>query len=524
MNKTFVIGHKNPDTDSICASVAYAELKNILGFKCEAKRLGTLNEETKFAFKTFNVEAPDVLKDARCRLEDVELDKAIEINKNDSCNAAYNLVVQTNNRTLFVCDNHKLIGIVSISDLTSIRLLNNKKREELLAKSSIRLIASDLNANIINETESFSINGKVSLYNPSIDLKERIILISNKEDLDKIDDNVGLVIYAGKEKVENKSFNLIETNMAIEDILRIIYEAIPVSLIMTSDYYSCNSKDYVDDVSSKIISTRFRCYPVIDDQGIIIGSISRYHLFNYKKHRFILVDHSSKSQTINNIDGAEIIEIVDHHHIGDITTTKPIYYRNQTCGCTCSIVYQLYKENNIVPRKEIAGLMLSAIISDTIYFISQTTTVLDINYAEELASIADVDLHDYAKKLLNASVKLKDADVVDIMTRDLKQYTFNGFKIAVGQTNYNNIQDVQSRQEEFKNELLKYQEDKGYHLLIMMFTSVKADGTLFYFFGPKSSCMFDILETKIDNHSCYDTNIISRKQQLIPLLSKALEQ
>ena len=531
MKHTYVIGHKNPDTDSIASAIAYAELKNKLGFNVIPKRLGTLNEETKFATKFFDVEAPDVMHDARTKLGDIELDKVITVDVNSSCNNAYKNIIQSSTKTLFAMDNDSLAGIVSISDLTSIRLMSQSEREKLLSSSNIKLIANDIDGEILNDT-SFNSNGKIVIYNESLKNLEGYIVLTNSSDSLNviIDKKPSLIIYVGGivdnayiDKCKKTNVSLIKTKMSIEDIVIMIYEAVPVHLIMTKEMIVYNADEYIEDIASKIISTRFRSYPVVNANKELIGSVSRFHLFNYDKNSFILVDHSSMIQTIDNIDQAEVIEVVDHHHIGDIQTNVPIDYRNKTCGCTCSIIYQMFKENDIVPTKKTAGMMLSAIISDTLYFISNTTTVFDIDAANELAKLAEVDLNSYARDLLSASVNLTNANIDELIQRDLKQYDLFGNKVAIAQTNYNKISDIQLRLSEFKDKLSKFQVDRNFDLLVMMFTSVTADGAMFLFFGPKSNAMFDIIETKFDNNSGFDTTIISRKQQLVPKLSKALQ-
>lgn len=261
----------------------------------------------------------------------------------------------------------------------------------------------------------------------------------------------------------------------------------------------------------------------MDNEGNIVGAVSRYHLLKYEPKKFILVDHSSKMQTINNIDNAEVEEIIDHHHIGNIETSKPIFYRNQKCGCTCSIIAQLYKENGIVPDKAMAGIMLSAIVSDTLNFKSKTTTQFDIKQAEELSKLAEVDLNDYALQMLSASVALKDSTPTQILNRDLKIYEIGKYKIGIGQTNYRNIEDIQKLIPSFKENLEKEQSEKGLDLMIMMFTHVMAEGTMFVYNGPLSYVMNDLIATVFDHTSGYDHEIISRKQQLIPKLSNILK-
>ena len=282
--------------------------------------------------------------------------------------------------------------------------------------------------------------------------------------------------------------------------------------------------EYVDDVAKKMANTRYRSYPVLDIEGKAVGAVSRYHLLNYRRKKFILVDHSAKNQAINNIEDAEIEEIIDHHHIGNIETSYPIFYRNQRCGCTCTIIAQLYKENGITPSAQMAGIMMSAIISDTLHFKSATTTQLDKDIAYGLAEIAGVDLDHYADEMLSASVALKESTPTQILNRDLKTYDMGKYKIAIGQTNYKNIEDIQAILPAFRQQLEKEQTTKQFDLMVMMFSHIMAEGTMFVYSGPLSYVMNEIIDTKFDDHSGYDHDIISRKQQLMPKLSVILKQ
>ena len=234
----------------------------------------------------------------------------------------------------------------------------------------------------------------------------------------------------------------------------------------------------------------------------------------------MLVDHSAKNQAINNIMDASIEEIIDHHHIGDIQTEKPIFYRNMKCGCTATIISILYQENGLLPDEKYSGILLSAILSDTLNFKSATTTELDKVTASWLAKRAGIeDMDAYAKEMLSASVSLTDALPSELLNRDLKHYEMGKYKIAVGQTNYVNMADVQLILPEFKENMEKEQQDRKLDLLVMVFTHVLAEGSLLLFYGPLSYVMKDIVEINFDDNSGYDKDIISRKQQLIPKLS-----
>ena len=531
----YIVGPKNPDTDSISSALSYAALKKALGEEAVACRLGPLSEETKFATKYFDIEAPMYIDDARSRVKEIVLDKAVTVKENTTCNEAINKAMCNNSRTLCVVDDEeRLTGIISSSDMLSIRMMNKASKEELLTASDINAFARDCGGIIVNKSDRIS-NGKVFVYNQQHfknEYENAIVLVNSEMMvLDCIHENPALIIYASNEIddvlsmiVKQKDISLIKTKISIEDVLELIHESIPVSLLMSRNIVSINENEYMEDVSRRLLQTRYRSYPVVNDEKKLVGMISRWHCSNYQKKEFVLVDHSSRTQTIDNIEFAEIVEVIDHHHIGGISTNKPIYYRNQIVGCTCTIIYELYKENDAAVEPKIAGMMLSAIISDTLNFKSKTTTRKDIKAARELADIAGVNLEEYAMKLLSASVNLKTEDFQKLMESDLKNYVFNNYKVAVGQTNYMDISQIQIHIDDYKKKISDYQINNKYDLLIMMFTSVKGDGTMFMFYGPKSEIMGEIIEETFDFNSGFDKKIISRKQQLVPILSKKLSE
>ncbi len=536
----YIIGHKNPDTDSIASALAYADLKRQLGQEALACRLGTLNEETKFATRYFDIEAPELMIDARSMLKDIKLDEPVFIDKDDTINDAYHKVMKTNSKTLYVKDKKdRFLGIVSMGDLASLRIKSKAQRTRFMRYATLKTLAHDLKGKIINDAP-FKTSGeiqmvtKTSLENLKDAIQETIAIVTDNEGLQaEVIDMKPAVMIIGFgmrpsevviKKAKEKAIPIIVSKMAPIEMIRIIYEAISVKYIMSKDIIAYHIDDYVEDVATEIATTRFRAYPVIDDKGSVVASLSRFHLFRYPKKKFILVDHSSLSQTIDNIDKAEIKEIIDHHHIGNVETKRPIFYRNECTGCTATIIYHLYLENGKLPDRKIAGMMLSAIISDTLYFKSETTTDKDRLAARSLAKIADVKLEEYASEFLASSVNLKDGDVKDLLKSDLKAYEFAGHKIVVGQTNYQNIEDIQLRIKDFEVAMQDELEAKGYDLIVMMFTHVLAEGTMFMYYGKLAKIMPQIIESSFDEHSGYDHKIMSRKQQLIPAISEILER
>lgn len=537
----YVIGHRNPDSDAICSALAYAELKKQLGENAIACRLGPLNDETKFILNRFKMENPLLLKDARSQLKDIDMDKPSLINENCSLHEAWNIMISTSNRSLFVLNNaNSLVGIVSTSNLSLVRMLSEEELNQLMATASLEAIAKTTNAEIVHGVDNFKSDGKVFV----VTLKETKDFKKGFEGsiciLSDGDENQRNLILCGckclvitcDQKVDSEIVELAQkhgcailaTKLDTMAVAVVIKESFSIKEIMTKNIISFNEEEFVNEVASKMMKSRVRSYPVLNNEGAIVGAISRYHLQNYRRKRFVLVDHSARNQAISNINEASIEEIIDHHHIGDIQTEKPIYYRNMKCGCTATIVSLLYQENGVLPTPTVSGILLSAILSDTLNFKSATTTDLDIRIAKWLAINAGIsDIDSYATEMLSASVSLKELTPHELLNRDLKNYEMGKYNIAVAQTNYVNMADVQQILPEFKKNMEKEQVDKKVDLLVMVFTHVLAEGSLILFYGPLSEIMSETIEQKFDEHSGYDKNIISRKQQLIPRLSMQIK-
>lgn len=537
----YIVGHKNPDTDSICSALAYAELKQRLGVHAIPCRLGPLNEETKYVLKRFGLENPLLLKDARSQLRDIDIDEPTLISTKTSLKEAWDVLFKARNKSLFVLDEQqKLTGIVSTSNLASPRMMSDELMQKLMKTASLSALAKTINGEIDYEPKNFKTNGKVFIVTLNDgtkfeeNFKHSITILSdgNRKQRQLLEMGTRCMIITCNEQISPDNLELarkqdcavIRTPWDTMKVAKVINEAFPVESLMSRNPITFQDDEYVDDVAKKMANTRYRSYPVLDIEGKAVGAVSRYHLLNYRRKKFILVDHSAKNQAINNIEDAEIEEIIDHHHIGNIETSYPIFYRNQRCGCTCTIIAQLYKENGITPSAQMAGIMMSAIISDTLHFKSATTTQLDKDIAYGLAEIAGVDLDQYADEMLSASVALKESTPTQILNRDLKTYDMGKYKIAIGQTNYKNIEDIQAILPAFRQQLEKEQTTKQFDLMVMMFSHIMAEGTMFVYSGPLSYVMNEIIDTKFDDHSGYDHDIISRKQQLMPKLSVILKQ
>ncbi len=542
MNETiYITGHKHPDTDSICSAITYADLLNKLGQEAVPCRQGPLNEETKFVLKRFHQENPLLLTDARAKLEDITLDEPTLISEKSTVHHAWHVMLRTQNRSLFVVnDEGQLTGVCTTSNLSAYRLKPFKDIERLMSYATLEDIAHTIGGKVIYKPNHFGTNGSVHIITLEgqealeYDLKNGISILSANIDKQKllIEEGVKcLVITCGVktsddviELAEKYDCAIVETDEDTMHTSTAIVESYSIEHVMTRNFISFKNDEYVSDVASKMTKSRVRSYPVLDHDGNVVGAISRYHTLNYNHRKFVLVDHSAKNQTINHIEDADIEAIIDHHHIGDITTDHPIMYRNVKCGCTCTIISKIYQENGIQPSSDMSGLLLSAILSDTLNLKSATTTKDDVVTVEWLAKLAGIEnVDEYAREMLGASVALKNSKPEDIFYRDLKNYEIGNYKVAIGQTNYSHMEEVQLILPTFKEYLEKEQQDKHYDLSLMLFTDVMGEGSIFVYYGPLSQIITDTIETSIDEHYGFDSSIISRKQQLIPKLSATIK-
>ncbi|MBR2991260.1 MAG: putative manganese-dependent inorganic diphosphatase [Solobacterium sp.] len=540
MKEIYVTGHRNPDTDAICSAISVAALEELQGREAIACRQGPLNEETKFVLKRFHQEHPFLLTDARLTLAEIELDEPVLLTKDATAHEAWRAMKHSQYRSLFVTENGQLCGAVTTSDLSVYRLENQEKRSELLAAATLDQIARTVKGTAVVAPEDFRTNGYVRVITleeaeaRKYDVKGGIAILSAGEDKQEMLISRGvrcLVITCGvtttpqiRRKAAEAGCAIIETTQDTMFAAEFITESYPVAVIMATDIITFRDDEYVNDAAVKINKSRIRSFPVLDKNGTIIGIVSRYHVLNYEHRKVILTDHSAENQTLAHIEYADIQAIIDHHHIGGLRTDHPIYYRNELIGCTCTIVANMYKEKGFTPSADLAGIMLSAILSDTLNFKSATTRDKDRETAEWLAELAGIlDMDAYAREMLGASVALKDATPHEILNRDLKSYQIGEYTFAIGQTNYSRMAQVQKILPEFRRNLKEEQERNQYDLLVMLFTDVMGEGSLFVYEGPLSYIFSNLLETVFDEHSGFDTKIISRKQQLMPMLSEAIK-
>lgn len=542
--KIYVIGHKNPDTDSICSAIAYADLRQkVTGQVHEAKRAGHVNDETAYVLDRFGVEAPKLLTDVRLQVRDLDIHEMQGLKPNASIRDTWERMRQEQAKTLPIVKDDELVGVVSTGDIAKSYM--DVYDSEILSKArtQYRNIVKTLDGTMITGNEhGYFMRGKVAIGASSPNLMEEFI---EKDDLVILGDREGaqacavnidascMVICKDAEvspkliqKAKEQSIVIIQTPYDTFTTARLINQSIPVKFYMTSGPLTMfRMNDYVDDIKDIMAKKRFRDFPILDRHGRFKGFISRRRFLGASKKKVILVDHNERSQAVDGIEEAEIIEIIDHHRLGDIETVSPITFRNQPVGCTATIINQMYEENEIEVPREIAGLLCGAIISDTLLFRSPTCTPLDERTAKKLAKISDIDLEQMAQEMFNAGSNLKGKSAEDICFQDFKQFTVNDTIFGVGQITSMSKEELAAIRDMMTEHLPKVLEAHNLNMIYFMLTDILAESTELLCVGTGArGIALSAFDLPDNAKSLILKGVVSRKKQLIPVLVETMQQ
>ena len=542
--KIYVIGHKNPDTDSICSAIAYADLRQkVTGQVHEAKRAGHVNDETAYVLDRFGVEAPKLLTDVRLQVRDLDIHEMQGLKPNASIRDTWERMRQEQAKTLPIVKDDELVGVVSTGDIAKSYM--DVYDSEILSKArtQYRNIVKTLDGTMITGNEhGYFMRGKVAIGASSPNLmeefieKDDLVILGDLEEAQACAVNIDascMVICKDAEvspkliqKAKEQSIVIIQTPYDTFTTARLINQSIPVKFYMTSGPLTMfRMNDYVDDIKDIMAKKRFRDFPILDRHGRFKGFISRRRFLGASKKKVILVDHNERSQAVDGIEEAEIIEIIDHHRLGDIETVSPITFRNQPVGCTATIINQMYEENEIEVPREIAGLLCGAIISDTLLFRSPTCTPLDERTAKKLAKISDIDLEQMAQEMFNAGSNLKGKSAEDICFQDFKQFTVNDTIFGVGQITSMSKEELAAIRDMMTEHLPKVLEAHNLNMIYFMLTDILAESTelLCVGTGAKGIALsaFDLPDNA---KSLILKGVVSRKKQLIPVLVETMQQ
>lgn len=540
----YITGHKNPDSDSICAALAYAEYKNANGdMKAIPVRLGDINRETKFILEYFGVEAPTLLETVRLSVEDLDFDKIAPVSPDISLRMALDLMKKNNLNSLPIIDeNEQILGIVTISDI--IQSYIDVWDNGILGKSGTTI------DNIIDTLSAKSIfipNNMKPLIGKLLVLamepksvgeyieENDIVICGDRKDVQElaINSNISLMIVTGNVKVQdeiisiakNKGISIISTPHDTFTTSRLITQSIPISHVMTcDDLVVFNLDDLVDDVKEQMSQTRFRSYPVIDDDNNnkVVGLISRYHLISSMKKKVILVDHNERSQSVDGLEECEILEIIDHHRVADVFTGNPIYFRNEPVGSTSTIIASILFENGRRPSKKMAGILSAAIISDTLLFRSPTSTNTDKIILERLARIADLDVEKFSMEMFKAGASLVGKTPQELLSQDFKAFTIDEEKIGIAQVYTMDPDSLKEMKEDLITSMEERAEKENYSIFILMLTDIFKEASEMVVVGHNKELVARAFGKSLVNNSFYAPDVLSRKKQVVPPITNML--
>lgn len=549
-NNIYVIGHKNPDTDSICSAICYSYLKNISKVHAEhiyvPMRAGEVNEETQFVLNYFGVDEPQLMSDGATQVKQIEIHEIPGVRDTITVKRAWELMKEENVVTLPIVDEENyLTGVITVSDIAESYMDSHDNKVLSQAGANYKDIADTLDGEVIvgDENHHFT-DGRVMIgtFHPDMMgnfIRESDLIISGNRTEDQlfaIDVKASCLVLglsAGdrlsntiKRLADESGTVIINSPHDTYTIARLINQAIPVKHLMTRQCMYFNSVDKLDDIKEVMRNTRHRDYPVLNEERKYIGTISRRNLIGAGKKRLILVDHNEKTQAVDNIDETEIMEIIDHHRLGNLETMAPLYFRNQPVGCTATIIYQIYNERGVEVPKWTAGLLMSAVISDTLLFRSPTCTEVDIAAAKELAEIAGVeDLEEYAQEMFSAASDLGNKSADEIFHQDFKEFVINKIPFGVGQINAMSKKNLAEIKECLMTILEEKREALRCRMIFFMLTNILEESTELIFAGEGAKELVEeAFHVQAGADSAILPGVVSRKKQLIPSFMTAMQE
>ncbi len=530
---TFVFGHKNPDTDSICSAIAYTELKKKLGYEdIYAYRLGEVNKETQFVLDYFGVKAPPLLTDIKVKLKDLGLYNPVPLAETDPIIKAWStLKASIGSRIMPVVDSKgMLLGVISNSDISKVFMEVNY--EDILQKYEVgyESLLKVLNAEVFCGEYGYDyLMGKLFLGISNENLAsltdKDVVITENIEEAKKIAEssNCGLIILTnGVKPIEKTKTPIVCVKHKTFKAVTLINHAVTVrSILKKQKITAFSTENNIEDISGIMKTSTHRNFPVVNRDGRLVGVISRRHLIENTQRQVILVDHNERSQSVAGLEQANIIEVIDHHRFADIQTDSPLFIRSEPIGSTATIIYKMYVENSIKPTIKMAGIMLSAIISDTLLFTSPTCTSADRSAAERLAKIAGVKIEEYASKMYSTSTSMANYEPAQILELDRKQFSFDKYLVYISQIISLDFKSIVEKREELIKAMETFARKNKCDLVILMVTDIVLGGSEFIVVGKAKELAAKAFGMEYDELSIFLPGVISRKKQVVPKLSVA---
>lgn len=540
----YVIGHKNPDSDSVCSAICYARLKTLITGKTYIpKRAGHINEETHYVLERWGVESPEYIKDVRPQVSDVDIHVVDGVDRSISIKEAWKLMKESNTVTLPILEEGQLNGLISIGDITKSYFEIYDSSILAKAKTKFTNIVDTLEGRVVTgDTSQIVDSGKVLIATANPDMMENfidegdIVILGNRYEaqLCAIEMNARCIIICDGAEVSKTITKLAQehdcaiiiTKYDTYTVARLINQSMPISFYMTpkEKIIQFKTTDFVEDIREIMAKHRFRDFPILDTDGRYIGMISRRNLIMHGKKKLILVDHNEKIQAVGGVETADILEIIDHHRIGSIETMSPVYFRNQPLGCTATIIYQMYNESGLVPEKKIAALLCSAIISDTLILKSPTCTQMDIDACTKLAELAGIDIDEYGREMFKAGSNLSSKTPKELFERDFKRFSVNDINIGIGQVNCMESVEADNLKERMSDYIADSCHEYGLNMTFFMITNVLDESSYVVCSGNNAvGTISRAFNVAAQDNTVFLKGVVSRKKQILPAIMETLQ-
>ena len=505
-NRVYVTGHQKPDTDCIVSAIGYAFFKRAQGMDAVPCRLGRVNVECKYLLKRFHFKKPHLLETARVNMNEIDLDEPISISEDTSILEAVRKMEENGRESFGITDEKGcLIGWISKSDIARLALGDTQDSRGILRDTPTEYFAASVNGKVINEKHAM-----VELIRQGAGM---LVLLKNAE----VDEEV-------LKMAREYHCPIVISGCGAMNTSRYLYLAPPVKYIMRRKVVCFYTNEIADDVSKKLSASRFRSYPVVDLENHLVGYVTRYHMMNYHNKRMILIDHNQFQESVSGIVDAPVLEVIDHHRVADFSTPRPVDFRNEIVGATSTIVATIFRENMVPFTRELAGLLLGGILSETVNLQTPTTTQRDIETANILAAIADLRLEDFARELFSLDTEVREKMVNEMISHDMIFRNIAGLRTVFGRVNVSDIESYRQDTLDIRVRIKEYCENTDMDICVLAFVSALENGCILYTAGDKAKWVHEAFPDKEGEENSFQEGIVSRTSQIIPRVTEVIEK
>ena len=541
-NKIYVTGHKDPHADSVAAAIAYAAYKREQGFDAVPCVLGRINKESRYLLDRFGFEKPRLLETAQVCLGEVDLTPPQSITPETTILETIHLMMEQEKMVGFAVtdEENRVIGWVSKSDLANIAMSEPDKHHELLRNTPTEYFAKTIGGTVLCDDEKRHLNGMVGIFTVTgkdlleeYDVTDKIIITGGNEKVLKglIEKGAGMLIVVWDKEINGSILELAKEHhctVILSDYgpvrtSRYLYFAAPVRMVMAKNPMKFYVHELAEDVGKKMVKTQFRAFPVVDDKDHLVGYVRRSHIMNYQDKQLILVDHNEFSQSVKGIEKARVLEVIDHHRVTDFSTSKPVSFRNEIVGSTCTIIATIFRENQVAIDENLAGLLLGGLLSDTMNLQTPTTTQKDIQTANILAALAGLDLDQFSEELFSLTED-EGGSLEELMNRDIIFEDYNGVRMMITKVNVPQVEPYKDRAEVMQHALDLLTKSKNADLGILSITSALENSSILFAAGEKADWLFEAFPDAEGESHTVQEGLVSRKMQLLPKVRKVIDK